>query len=980
MKKLITGILIALAIFTFGITTIASSLPDKLIIHYYRYDDDYTNFNFWLWPNQPKAGEGKQFNFDPALKNEYGVYVEVDLIENYPSFPETSRMGIIVKQGGWEGYREPGGDRFIDLDRAEVINGTAYIYIVEGDLKIGTSQADLNNHTPDYRAKILRSYFDLNQRIITVVSEIPLNFEVYESSTLIYEGVPTNRTITTSVPEIDLKKTYRVVATYPDNRRVERTVSLENLYDTQMFADAFTYNGTLGVTLSSNQTIFRLWAPLSQNVTLNLYHQGHPLYNDLGVSSEEKTPYATHELTAIESGAWEVILDENLHETYYTYSVTNDGITYEVTDPYAYSTGADGIRGMIVDFSALNPSNWTYGERPNTISNLTDYIVYELHVRDLTTHSSWTGNDSYRGKFLGLTQSGTRFTGSGVTVTTGLDHIVELGVNAVQLLPIFDFGYVSEVEAFKDPNYARIFNWGYMPYHFNTLEGSYATNPFDGGIRIHEFKQVVQAFHDHNIRVIMDVVYNHTGESDTSNFHKIIPGYYHRLTSQGGFSNGSGTGNETASERSMMRKFMIDSVLFWANEYNLSGFRFDLMALHDVETMNIIKEKLHEIDPTIVVYGEPWMGGTSPLDPKVRADKENLKDLQNVGAFNDYTRDAVKGSVWTSTEGAFIQGRVNPTIYQGIQYGIVGGIEFPGITQTTTFANTPDQTINYVSAHDNNTLYDKLRLTRVSDAIIKDLQIQANAIVLTAQGIPFIHAGAEMMRSKPIPGGGFDHNSYESPDIVNQLRWDRKAQYNDVFEYYKALIEIRKTYDHFRIADPNEIRSRLSFLDTDSGDQAVAFRIAGHQGSPDIIVMHSANPRTGLSLVNLGENKYYRMLTGAAGPMLNQFELVYGTGFALAHSTVILVEYQGPIVNMQQTEFRIEKGGSFNYQNQMEPIITGATHNLSNYHDTQTPGRYTVTISSMVNGYHAHTFFTLYVEGYKYNVRLVDKKGGGAHA
>ena len=252
-----------------------------------------------------------------------------------------------------------------------------------------------------------------------------------------------------------------------------------------------------------------------------------------------------------------------------------------------------------------SPEGWTYGSRPNTIKELTDYIVYELHVRDLTTHSSWNGNDHYRGKFLGLTQSNTTYRENGVTVTTGLDHILELGVNAVQLLPIFDFGYVSETDSFNNLNYPKIFNWGYMPYHFNTLEGSYATNPFDGRVRIQEFKDVVQTFHEHDLRIIMDVVYNHTGESESSNFNKIIPGYYHRLSPSGGFSNGSGTGNETASERSMMQKFMVDSVLFWATEYNLSGFRFDLMALHDIDTMNLIKEKLNAIDPSIVVYGEP---------------------------------------------------------------------------------------------------------------------------------------------------------------------------------------------------------------------------------------------------------------------------------------------------------------------------------------------------------------------------------------
>ncbi len=310
-----------------------------------------------------------------------------------------------------------------------------------------------------------------------------------------------------------------------------------------------------------------------------------------------------------------------------------------------------------------------------------------------------------------------------------------------------------------------------MPYHFNTLEGSYATNPFDGATRINEFKEVVMALHEKDIRVIMDVVYNHTGESATSNFHKIVPGYYHRLTQEGGFSNGSGTGNETASERAMMRKFMVDSVEFWATEYNLSGFRFDLMALHDYETMNEIQSMLSEIDPTIVVYGEPWNGGSTPLSSSIDAGKSNIQNMNLVGAFNDITRDAVKGSVFIANESGWVQGNVSAYNYDGIKYGIVGGIDYPGINQFEAWHLNPNQTINYVSAHDNNTLYDKLKLTRVSSSLIDSIQIQSNAIILTSQGIPFLHAGVEIMRSKPNGTGGYDHNSYESPDSVNQLRW-----------------------------------------------------------------------------------------------------------------------------------------------------------------------------------------------------------------
>ena len=982
MKKILIWVLMLLASFGFTLVTEASTPPTNLVIHYYRYDDNYSNFNIWLWPNQPSAGDGKQYNFSSVNKDEHGVFYEVDLALDFPSFPETTKVGIIIKQGGWDGYREVGGDRFIELSDIEVIDGKAHAYFVEGDLRIGTSIADLANHIPDYRAKILRSYFKATGEITTVLSDIPESFKIYEGQTLIYDQVPTTKSFNVTVQNLDIKKVYKVVATFENDRVLEKIVSLENLYDTPMFKQAYTYDGELGVIQNDGETLFRLWAPLSEKIVVNLYHQGHPEYDNLGVENEELTPFETYELTPIENGAWEVIVDEELKGKYYTFSVTNDGVTNEVTDPYAYSTGANGLRGLIVDFDALNPTNWSYDTRPDTIANLTDYIVYELHIRDLTTHSSWTGNESYRGKFLGLTQSGTTYSSGGLSVTTGLDHIVELGVNAVQLLPIFDFGYVDEIEAYQNPNYQKIFNWGYMPYHFNALEGSYATNPFDGNVRVQEFKQVVQALHEKEIRIIMDVVYNHTGESQTSNFHKIMPGYYHRLTADGGFSNGSGTGNETASERSMMQKFMVDSVLFWAKEYNLSGFRFDLMALHDIETMNLIKEKLNEIDPTIVVYGEPWMGGTSAFSPTLRADQANLSELNHVGAFNDYTRDAVKGSVWTASEGGFVQGMKGFTaskqtsIIQRVMYGITGGINHPSITESLSFATSPDQTINYVSAHDNNTLYDKLRLTNVSVTDAQYMQIQANAIVLTAQGIPFIHAGAEMMRSKPLQAGGYDHNSYESPDIVNQLRWDRKLQYVNVFEYYKALIQIRKTYDHFRIISGQDIVNRIEFLPTSSGNQAIAFKIKGIDGSPDIIVIHAANPTGGMAVLNLEENKQYQLLTTLEGPTLENSALVTDVAFALTNSTAILVEYQGIGVNIKQKNMEITQGSTFNPSQNIEAFIQGLSYRTSSYMDSNVPGRYTITVSTNHSGTIKMDYFTVTVTGGKFNVTLDYLKGG----
>lgn len=971
MKKITAIMILFMSLFLVGLKSIATETPTTLVVHYYRYDDNYTNFNFWLWPSEPASLGGVQHNFDPLQKDEHGVYLSVDLTDYYAG---STKLGIIIKQGGWDGYREIGGDRFIDLTIAEVVNGVAHAYFVEQDINIGLSQQDLANNIPDYREKILRVAFDAQKRIVFALTHVGTTYEVLEDGVVKTSGNVTSKNQTLTISNVDISKQYSLRVTFEGGRVDQKIVSLQNLYDTPDFESLYTYNGTLGVSFEEGQTVFRLWAPLSEAVSVNLYNQGHAYYNENGVSSVETTPYRVEDMTRIENGAWEVKLTGNFDFMYYTFNVTNNGITNEVTDPYAYSTGANGQRGMIVNFDLVNPDGWTYGTRPNNIRNLTDYIVWELHVRDLTSHSSWNGNNSYRGKFMGLTQTGTTFTQQGKTVSTGLDHIVELGVNAVQLLPIFDFGYVDEVQVATNSLYTNVFNWGYMPYHFNTLEGSYSTNPFDGAARIKEFKEVVMAFHAQDIRIIMDVVYNHTGESEGSNFHKIVPGYYHRLTNTGGFSNGSGTGNETASERSMMRKFMLDSLEFWATEYNLSGFRFDLMALHDVETMNQIQAMLEEIDPTIIVYGEPWMGGTSPLPTSMRADKENLSDMNLVGAFNDVTRDAIKGSVFVSNERGWVQGNTTEYNKQGIMYGVLGGINHPSLTQISEWHLNPNQTINYVTAHDNNTLFDKIRLTGITATNAKPMVIQSNAIILTSQGITFLHAGVEFMRSKPLPSGGFDHNSYESPDSVNQLRWDRKLTYNDVFEYYKALIQIRKSYNHFRINDADEIRDRLTFLTTDQPLKNIAYEIKGRTNEPDIIVSHVSNAQGGLSALTLPAGKTYMILTNSLEANPKGIETVSDMVFVPSNTTMILVEVinETPAITIKQPVVNIAVGQNFDPLSNVTINRQGVTLYSSTFHQTDVRGRYVVTISAEETyGKVTHYTYILVVGTPTYNVNVI---------
>jgi pullulanase len=967
MKKII--LLLLLVISSFGVHTIinANTEATTLVVHYFRYDDTYTNFNIWLWPYEPVSGGGVQHDFDPLQKDEHGVYTEIDLTTTYSG---STAVGIIIKQGGWDGYREVGGDRFIDLSTAEVIDGKIHAYFVEKDVRIGTSQADLAANVPDYRPKVLSAAFDATNKIQVTLTHIPEGgYEVYENDTMVASGTATSKSFSISLPSVDISKVYTLNVAFTTENISSQVVSIEKLYDTTQFKSAYTYEGTLGVSFDAANTIFRLWAPLSESVSLNLYNQNHAYYNNQGEPSEELTPYDTIALEKIENGAWEAMIPGDLSGKYYTYSVTNNGITNEVTDPYAYSTGANGTRGMVLNFEDTNPAGWNYGDRPDNVSSFTDYIVYELHVRDLTTHSSWTGPEAYRGKFMGLTVEGTKYSSKGETVTTGLDHMAELGVNAVQLLPIFDFGYVDEIQLATNPKYTNTFNWGYMPYHFNTLEGSYSTSPFDGATRVTEFKKAVMALHNNDMRVIMDVVYNHTGDSEGSNFHKIIPGYYHRMNSTGGFSNGSGTGNETASERPMMRKFMVDSVKFWAEEYNLSGFRFDLMALHDYETMNDIKDMLKEIDPTIVVYGEPWNGGSTPLSSSLAADKGNIKNMPEVGAFNDVTRDAVKGSVFTSGEGGWIQGNATDYTVQSIKYGIMGGID-QGLSQIGEWHLEPIRTINYVSAHDNNTLYDKLRLTGVKATDAELLQVQANAIILTSQGIPFLHAGVEFMRSKPLAAGGYDHNSYESPDSVNQLRYDRKLTYNEVFEYYKDLIQIRKDYQNFRLDTATSVSSKVSFLTTDQDNDAIAFKVAGDAQNPEMVVIHSGKVSGGLTMVTLPEGKTFKILTTLQNSNPNGIESISGVVFVPANTSMILVEETSPIT-IKNELVKVSKGKNFNPASNVTINDESAEIYYSSFHDTDVPGFYAVTVAVKQSfGKVTYYNYMLQVTGSRFDVSL----------
>jgi len=560
------------------------------------------------------------------------------------------------------------------------------------------------------------------------------------------------------------------------------------------FDDYPVYTGDdLGVNYSSLKTIFKVWAPKASEVKLRLY--------DAGNGGEA---ISTEDLTKSINGVWELTINKNLKNKYYTFQVMQDGKwLLERPDIYAKAVGVNGNRGMVVDLPSTNPADWENDKKP-TLKNFTDVILYELHIRDISI--SPNSGIQHKGKFLGLTETGTK---SPDDESTGLDHIKELGVTHVHLLPCFDFNSVDETK----PE-ANQYNWGYDPLNYNVPEGSYSTNPYDGNVRIKEFKTMVQALHKNGLRVILDVVYNHTADTN-SNFNQFAPGYFYRHNADGTYSNATACGNEVASERAMVRKFMIESVVYWAKEYHLDGFRFDLMGVHDIETMNQISDTLHKIDPTIFIYGEGWAAGNSQLPETLRAVKKNMTKVNEVAAFSDDIRDGIKGGWSDVKEKGFVSGGTGKA--ESVKFGIVAStpnqqIDYKAVNYSNIpWAAQPDQTITYVSCHDDNTLFDRLKISNptASEADIIKMDKLANAIVLTSQGISFLHSGAEMLRTKQGIA-----NSFNSPDSINQIDWSRKSKYKAVFEYYKGLIALRKNHPAFRMPSTEMIQNNLKIFET----------------------------------------------------------------------------------------------------------------------------------------------------------------------
>ena len=790
---LLTIIVMLSSVFSFqSVKAVSNSKTTEVIIHYKEQSGNTKDWNLWLWGEN---ANGKSYEF--TGEDEFGKYAKINLDGDY------DRVGFIIRTNDWE---KDGGDRWIE----NIKDGRAEVWILSGDDKVYTSK-------PSSDLSIQKATIDSFNEI-TVTTNVP--FHIKERKIEI-EGIRikdispydrnsgnvTNKFKIITEQKIDLKQSYKVkienvADTYTEIGKVIRSAEFDH---------SFYYGGNdLGNIYTPQHTKFRVWAPTASEAKLVTYKKWNDkIGTEINMQQGEK-------------GTWTAELKGNQKGLFYTYKVKIGDKWTEAVDPYARAASVNGDKGAVVDLEETNPKKWKANKKPK-FKNPEDAIIYELHVRDLSIQPE--SGIKQKGKYLGVTEKGTK---GPEGVKTGLDHIKDLGVTHVQFLPIFDYASVNE-ETLNEPQY----NWGYDPKNFNVPEGSYSTNPYEPTVRITELKQMVQTLHDNNLRVVMDVVYNHMYNAAESNFHKLVPGYYYRYNEDGTFANGTGVGNDTASERKMMRKFMIDSVAYWAKEYNLDGFRFDLMGIHDYETMNEIRKAVNQIDPSIILHGEGWDLNT-PLAAELKANQKNAEKMKGIAHFNDNIRDGLKGSVFEEKENGFVNGKQN--MEDRIKKGITAGIDYD--TNLSTYQD-PEQVLTYVEAHDNHTLWDKLELTNSSDSeeVRKQMHKLSSSILLTSQGIPFLHAGQEFMRTKYG-----DHNSYKSPDSINQMDWLRRAAFNNEVEYMKGLIELRKKYPAFRMTSAEQIKKYITFIDVPKNVVAYTIDEKGSGNKSEyFMVTHNAN-------------------------------------------------------------------------------------------------------------------------------------------
>ena len=808
-------------------------------IHYQRSDEAYTSWGLWLWP---KDGEGALYEFNG--KDDFGVYFQATWEDFGVANLEKTQLGFIVRElGDW--IKDVDSDRFMNFASMEyAADGYYHIYLLTGDKEIYTSA--------DGEVNEMIIFFGYTYN--TVLNEIKISFQtnkeygdfvIKQGNTVIIdsEKAVDNPQVTkkakifqynlgSQLPDLNEKVTLEV-GFLESEKKLTATADTSALYGTKAFENLYAYDGELGAIYTKSSTTFRVWSPISTDVRLRVYSNGTPA--NLGGDNN----YREYPMKKGEKGTWEYTENGDLAGKYYTYFVMNN--TYptgrEVVDPYAKSTGINGLRGMVVDFSLTNPEGWDDVKVHET--NQTSLTVYETHIADLTSSTTWGGTAAKAKLFTGFYESGTTYSEGGKTVSTGFDHIKELGVNAVQLLPIFD-------QANDERN--KTFNWGYNPLNYNALDGIYSSDPYDGYTKIKEFKQLVQAYNEAGINIIMDVVYNHTASLNGTNFDVLMPGYYFRYNN-GVPSNGSGCGNETASDKYMFRKFMIDSTEFWASEYKLGGFRFDLMAIHDVETMNQLAANLHEnVSEYVAVYGEPWGGGSIAMPSGfTSASQAAMNQYKGYGCFNDQMRDAlIKGGMSGNAEKGWITNNssINTADLSKIENGIRGLV----LSGNTKYE--PEKAIQYVTCHDNYTLYDRIKAAGITDeATVKKMAMLANSVVFTTQGVSFMLAGEEFLRTK-----GGDHNSYQSSYKVNELDYALKVKNIDMFENYQKLIALKQNGN---ILGLNGEAAKVIKINSNSDGSLIWFDLVDASTNTTYRIIHSNGVSKATKTVDLSGFELY---------------------------------------------------------------------------------------------------------------------------
>ena len=667
------------------------------------------------------------------------------------------------------------------------------------------------------------------------------------------------------------------------------------LYDTAEFKRRYTYDGPLGARWTTQKTEFTVWAPLYSSVNVAIYNAG----------DGDETP-VEYVMEKGEKGEWTATVTGNLDGKYYTYKlIDKHGNVKEIVDPYARSAGRNGKRGMILDLASTDPDGWKTHSRPAARGSYCNAVIYEAHIRDLTIHSSSNVSAPNRGKFLGLTEKASEANGN---KKTPLDYIRELGVTELHILPMFDFATVKEDFSYATYNKECEYNWGYDPLNYNVPEGSYSSNPIDGKVRVNELKKMIMALHEAGIRVIMDVVYNHVHDAAGSNFEALAPGYFFRTHNDGTLKNASGCGNDTASERAMYRKFMIDSVSYWADEYKIDGFRFDLMGLHDAVTINKIYDTLALSNPDIMIYGEGWvMDSLVETDDMKAANMYNAALMPNIAFFDDATRDTLRGGGFGQpiTVPGFIAGnKNNPAVYMGAAGGTCNNAAGYGKTGKRPFAVSPTQNVNYVSCHDNPTLWDKINASTpgVDESTRRAMNRLAAVAVLTSQGPSFFLAGEEMLRSKPTAEHNsynnnperwadsdycFAENSYMSPDSVNAMDWGLCQTNSDMVEFYKQLIALKKNSPMFRIPDKAELDECLKIADTRFDDGIAAYAVKDAGSDEYAVVLFNATAAAADVPIPQGEYKVY--VNGAKANAVTALSSFVGDKFTVgAFSAVVM--------------------------------------------------------------------------------------------